>query len=126
MILNKIKTHPSYYDFNEMVYYTSTTSLSLIYTWTAPITGYVDMTVVPIFGNASPTACLISKNSNTNTWETLNYNHFNVSGSIASSIASYYVTAGTNLYVYTAHSAANSNRARICGRIVPENLVVDV
>ena len=119
-LVNITPPHEDYYEIVHTEYYTSTTSLSLVYTLNIPITGFLDLFVKPIYNNAAPTACAVSTDTDIS-------HHYNILAEVKSntygtdscSISGLYVTAGQKLYIFTSHGAANSNRVDICGLLRP-------
>lgn len=115
MIANVIPRQPEIYEINLNIPYTSTTTDSLVYTLELPYTGYLDLFVRPIYVNANPTSCKVSQANNLNNYNIIAAANNNYTGCPVVNIAGLYVTAGTKLYIYTAHAAANSNRVLIQG-----------
>ena len=105
--------------------YTSSTSLALVYTWEAPFTGFLNMICQPYYVNAAPTQCVISSISGSgfnNSYRAYAASSVSIHGTATCKIAGLRLAAGTKLYIYAAHQAANSNAIRITGRFIRETM----
>ena len=102
-----------------MEYYTASTSLTRKYIFEAPATGYLNLFVYPIYGNAMPTGGAISSADNLLSYNLLAYSTTAATGTASCSVSGVYVTKGQKLYIFTSHQAANSNRMLITGSIIP-------
>ena len=117
-LVNVVRPPRDIYEVVELVQYTSATSLTLIYTYTFPVSGFLDMFVEPIFGNAAPSSCAISTDTDiSHYYNILAKTTLTYDGTARCSISGYQGDAGKKLYIFTSHAAANSNRAYIFARL---------
>lgn len=105
------------HEFEEIIYYTSSTSLVRVGTWKMPFTGFLEMHVKPIFGNASPIASAISVADNLSAHNVIAGSDVTYSYSPDTSVCGIKLAENTTIYIFTKHAGANSNRVVISGKV---------
>ena len=106
--------------FKKQVDFTASTSLSLIYTFTAPITGYYNLTFEPVYVNSIPQECCVCDSNNTASYARLCSNNVTYCNTATCSIAGLRLTAGTKLYVFARYAYSNNaNGLKVFGKVSP-------
>lgn len=116
MIANKLE--PEQLFMKKWITFDSSTSLSLIYTFTAPVTGYYNIIFEPVYVNSLPQECCICTANNTSSWNRIVSANTTYSNSAICNIAGALLVSGTKLYVYARYNGASSNGLKIFGRII--------
>ena len=97
--------------------FTATTSYSVIYTYTAPCDGYLNLIVCPLYVYSKPVGSIIATSTSGEAWNTLDRHETNC---YATSISGKKMNYGTQIYVLTKYETVGSgqNRCTITGQFI--------
>ena len=108
-------------EINESITMATGTDNTLVYTYTAPFDGYLDMMVYPTYQYGQPKGSKITTNSNGAAYYTVAYADETLTGSTGCSVAGYRMASGDKVYVFAKYSNSTNNAIKITGRLVPVN-----